>query len=163
MYISLKGVDEMKILKVAVVLFAVTALAATVCCEGSARTGRMLDMEGSVNVRTSDGVTVPAEIGMKLDQGDIVTTGADSFALVRLDGIEVATVEIEADSQMLISELVMDSSDGTQNTLLDLAVGKVLVRTERLHSERSKFEVKTPTSVVGVRGTTFAVEVEALE
>ena len=34
---------------------------------------------------------------------------------------------------------------------------------DKLRKEHSKFEIKTPTSIVGVRGTTFAVEVENLK
>jgi hypothetical protein len=158
-----RGVNVMKILKVLFVLLAVTTLATIGYCEQTVRTGRLLDMEGSVDVRMADGKTVPADIGMELTQGDIIKTGSDSFALVKLDGLETATVEINANSQMLISELIMDKEAGTQKTLLDLAIGKVLIKADKLHSDSSRFEVKTPTSVVGVRGTTFAVEVEGLE
>ena len=153
----------MKILKVLFILSAVTALATIGYCEQTVRTGKLLDMEGSVDIRLADGTMVPGEIGMELTQGDIVKTGADSFALVKLEGLETATVEVNASSQMLISELIMDKEAGTQKTLLDLAIGKVLIKADKLQSDKSKFEVKTPTSVVGVRGTTFAVEVEGLD
>ena len=62
-----------------------------------------------------------------------------------------------------MAELIGNKEEGTQKTLLDLAIGKILIRAKKLHSEEEKFEVKTPTTIVGVRGTTFAVEVEALE
>lgn len=153
----------MRTFKFIVIFSAVIALTTTACSEQTGRTGRLLDMDGSVDVRMADGSMVPAEIGMELGQGDAIKTGAGSYALLRLDGVETATVEIDANSQILISQLFMDSVEGTQTTLLDLAVGKVLVKADKLQSDRSKFEVKTPTSVVGVRGTTFAVEVEGLD
>lgn len=127
------------------------------------REAKVLDMEGSVEVRTSDGKMEPAEVGMVLGQGDIIKTGEDSFALVKLEGAETATVEVNKNSQILLSQMVMDQEKGTQSTVLDLAIGKVLIKAEKVHSDKSKFEVKTPTSVVGVRGTTFQVEVEGLE
>ena len=85
-------------------------------------------------------------------------------AILNLNGMgETAAVEINENSQLLLLELIQDKEEETQQTLLDLAIGKVLIRAQKLHSEKSKFEVKTPTSIVGVRGTTFAVEVEALD
>ena len=66
-------------------------------------------------------------------------------------------------SQLMLRELKKDKRTGTENTLLDLAVGKILVKAQKLRDPDSKFEVKTPTSVVGVRGTNFSVQVEAVE
>jgi len=105
-----------------------------------------------------------AESGMVLSEGDILRTKKNAWALVNLDGDgETATVTVQENSQLLISKLTKDEEENSQETLLDLGLGKILIEAEKLHSEKSKFEVKTPTSVVGVRGTTFAVEVEALE
>ena len=59
--------------------------------------------------------------------------------------------------------LKKDEEGRVQTTLLDLAIGKILISAEKLDTPDSKFEVKTPTSVVGVRGTAFSVEVEAVE
>ncbi|MFC1570800.1 FecR domain-containing protein [Candidatus Omnitrophota bacterium] len=127
------------------------------------RSGKILDMDGKVVVWPVGGDRVIGERGMELHEGDVVETKSDAFALIKLYGIEEATVELNPNSQMLLSELTMDKEKGTQKTLLDLALGKILIKAEKLHSGKSKFEVKTPTSVVGVRGTTFAVEVEAME
>lgn len=127
------------------------------------RTGKVLDMNGKVEVSLANGDIVPAEIGMALNEGDAIKTKADSFVLVKLEGPETATVELNENSELLLTELAIDEDKGTQKTLLDLALGKILIKAETLHNENSKFEVKTPTSVVGVRGTTFAVEVESVE
>ena len=153
----------MKVARFLIILFLVAGMATWAYCETAIRDAKILDMQGKVTVRTVDGEKVPGEIGMTLHQGDIVKTGSDSFALVKLEGPETATVEVNENAQMLLSELQVDEEAGTQNTLLDLAIGKILIKAEKLHSDKSKFEVKTPTSVVGVRGTTFAVEVEGLE
>jgi hypothetical protein len=76
---------------------------------------------------------------------------------------QTATVEVKENSQLLLSELLVNPANGTQKTLLDLAAGEILIKAQKVKGEESKFEVKTPTSIVGVRGTTFAVKVEALE
>lgn len=46
-----------------------------------------------------------------------------------------------------------------KTTLIDLALGKLLVKVEALKGS-SKFEVRTPTAQTGVRGTEFEIAVE---
>ena len=58
---------------------------------------------------------------------------------------------------------MVDPKADTSKTLLDLAMGEILIKAQKVHGEKSQFEVKTPTSIVGVRGTTFNVKVEAVE
>jgi len=153
----------MKALKTIIVALAIVGVACVSYGSETPRTATILDMDGSVSVRLSGALSVPAEIGMEMGQGDAVITGADAFALVRLEGMETATVEVGENTKVLLSELLMNEAESSQTTLLDLAMGKILIKADKLHSEKSKFEIKTPTSVVGVRGTTFEVRVEGLE
>lgn len=132
--------------------------------ENTSRTATIIKLKGVAEIKTSKGPWIPAKIGIVLNQGDIVRTKANSFAVLNLDGdAQTATVEVKENSQLRLAEIIEDKTAGTQNTLLDLAVGEILIKAKKLHSERSKFEVKTPTSIVGVRGTTFSVAVEAIE
>ena len=153
----------MKGLRWVVVLMMIMAMATVSDSQQVNRTATILDSEGGVSILFSDGSDVPAEIGMTVSVGDEIITKNDSFALVRIEGRETATVEISANSRVIMSELMSNEADNSQSTLLDLAMGKVLIKADKLHSEKSKFEVKTPTSVVGVRGTTFEVQVEGIE
>lgn len=128
------------------------------------RIASIAELKGSVEVKTAKAAWMPAKLGMVLNQGDIIRTKADSLAVLNLDGkAETATVELKANSQLKLAELVVNKEKDTQKTLLDLALGKILIKAQKLHTEKSSFEVKTPTSIVGVRGTTFSVSVEALE
>lgn len=129
------------------------------------RTARVVDLRGEAELKLMEEEGwIPLEIGSILNEGDIVRTKADSWLLLNLNGMgETAAVEVKEDSQLKLLELLADEEEGTQKTLLDLAIGKVLIRAKKLHAPESSFEVKTPTSIVGVRGTEFAVEVEALE
>ena len=155
----------MKILKIVPFLFVlVLLLSYQVSAQEAARTAEVIDLEGTVEVRPVGGSWTPAEVGMILRERDIIKTRLDSSALLNLDGDgKTATVDISENSQLMIAELIGDKKAGTQKTLLDLAIGKILIRAKKLHSEEERFEVKTPTTIVGVRGTTFAVEVESLE
>jgi hypothetical protein len=101
---------------------------------------------------------------MVLNQDDMIRTGSGSLAILNLDGMaETAVVEVKESSQMRLAELLEDRTEKYQTTLLDLALGEILIRAKKLHSEKSRFEVKTPTSIVAVRGTTFSVSVKAVE
>ncbi|MFH0772628.1 MAG: FecR family protein [Candidatus Omnitrophota bacterium] len=132
--------------------------------ESTLRTALILEFEGSVDVKLSDTKWIPAKEEMVLNQGDVIRTKSDSWALVRLLGdSELATVEIKENSQLRLAELFEIKEEGVQKTLLDLAVGEILIKAEKLRSPKSTFDVKTPTSMLGIRGTTLSVKVEALE
>ena len=155
----------MKILRIISIFILTMGLLFTVSAEVVQRTAKIMDMRGKVEVKLlGEENWSPAKASVILNEGDMIKTHADSWALLNVDGsAQTATVKVEENSQLLLSELIKDDKEGSQQTLLDLEIGRVLIKAKKLHSEKSKFEVKTPTSVVGVRGTTFAVEVEALE
>ncbi len=129
------------------------------------RKAALVEITGTVLVKTPDkDELIPASKGMALGEADIVITKDASLATVEIESGEgKAKVDVQENSQVLILELAKDSATGKETTLLDLAVGKIFIKVDKLKEENSKFEVKTPTSVVGVRGTKFSVQVEAVE
>jgi hypothetical protein len=148
-----------------VCIFALILGAFSLCLAAEAkRIATIAEIKGSAEVKTSTGAWAKARVGMVLNEGDTVRTKANSSILLNLDGkAQTATVQIKEKSQLTLAELVGDKEKDTQNTLLDLSLGAVLIQAQKIHSQQSRFEVKTPTSVVGVRGTTFSVAVEAIE
>ncbi len=128
------------------------------------RTAVILDTKGKVETKAPKEGWVSAKVGDVLSEGYVIrTVGSDSFALIKLEGKETSDVEIKKNSQLRLAELAEDKQKSTQSTMLDLALGDILIKAEKLQSDKSKFEVKTPTSIVGVRGTTFSVSVEAVQ
>ncbi len=128
------------------------------------RTALILEFEGSVDVKLSNSKWIPAKEEMVLNQGDVIRTKSNSWAVIRLLGdSELATVEMKENSQLRLTELFEIKEEDVQKTLLDLAVGEILIKAEKLRSPKSTFDVKTPTSMLGIRGTTLSVKVEALE
>jgi hypothetical protein len=71
---------------------------------------------------------------------------------------KTAVLTVRGDTQFTFKAFRHDEATKIDNTLLDLEVGSVLVEAEKLVGA-SRFEVKTPTSVVGIRGTKFEVNV----
>lgn len=132
--------------------------------QNSPRTATIDQVSGTVEVRVGKQPWAPAQVGMVLNQGDIIRTLAGSWAVINVDGKgATASVELKENSQLRLAELLEDKAKASQTTLLDLALGEVLIKAKKLDSEKSKFQVKTPTSIVGVRGTTFSVAVKAIE
>lgn len=133
--------------------------------EGAQRTASIAEIKGIAEVKIiAQKNWVPAKLGMQLRQGDTIRTKENSWVVINVDGAaQTATVELKPNSQLKLAELLQNKTDASQATLLDLSLGEILIEAKKLHSEKSKFEVKTPTSIIGVRGTTFSVTVKAIE
>lgn len=125
------------------------------------RVAEISDIQGDVQFRKS-GTTEwkGAEKGMLLLEGDAIKTGVASKAKILLDKAgETGQLDMAPNSQLRLETLKKDPATQDKTTLLDLALGKVLVKAEKLKGN-SSFQVKTPTSICGVRGTTFEVSVD---
>jgi hypothetical protein len=126
------------------------------------RVAEIVSLEGSVWFRKS-GTTEwkGAEKGMLLLENDEIKTGESGTAVLLLDTAgETGRLDLAENSQMRFEVMRKDPLTDDKSTLLDLAVGKVMVKAETLQ-RNSTFQVKTPTSICGVRGTLFEVTVEA--
>jgi len=154
----------MKIFKVMCITVLVLSMALAVHAMEK-RTAQIVSLDGRAEVKT-EGQTSwsSAKVGMVLNEGDTIRTFAKTWILLNVNGKgQTATVEIKENSKLLLSEMLADVKAGTSKTLLDLALGEVLIKAQKVHGQESRFEVKTPTSIVGVRGTTFNVKVEAVD
>ncbi len=128
------------------------------------RVATVAGFSGEVMVKNPGrGSWAPAAIGDILNEGSFIKTGAGARAIVNVDDGRTAVVDVSEKSLVSFATLIQDSATGMKKTLLDLSIGQVLIKAERLDTPDSKFEVKTPTSVVGVRGTKFSVKVDALQ
>ena len=123
------------------------------------REATVIKVKGEVTVKSAAGEWQPAKAGVVLRQEDQIRTGKGGFAEILLDDGKVGRLELKENSHLRLNTLSESPSSGDRVTLLDLAVGKVLVHAQKLRGE-SKFEVRTPTSTTGVRGTVFEVSVE---
>lgn len=126
----------------------------------AARAGTLKQVEGTV--RTLQGTAQPqtATPGDGLTVAQRLQTGADGAASMVLRDGTVLTVG--PNSAIEINEFAFDATTQQGHFLLDLFQGSVRVITGILAKVNPDvFKVRTPTSVVGVRGTDFIVETEA--
>ena len=123
------------------------------------RLARIDEKHGVVEFKRAEEVNWNVvEKGMLLYQGDRVRTGVQSSVDFRLEGGETSEVRLTENTEVAFDHLFFDESEQASDTLLDLSVGKILITSEDL-SEGSDYNVRTPTSLVGIRGTAFEVEV----
>jgi hypothetical protein len=121
---------------------------------------KVLDIRGQgqyLKAGTAEWVELKNDI--VLTEGDSVRTDKDSEVVLELTGSrKTAELVVREKSEFLFKTFNHEPGTELDNTLLDVTIGAVLVKAEKLLGD-SKFEVKTPTSIVGIRGTTFEVQV----
>lgn len=131
----------------------------------------------ALTVETIQGVSVemnrnPVKIGDRAHVGDSITTGRESSVSLRIDS-QIGLVELAENTTVKVITL----SDNPDNftvpiTVLSVSQGQVRFSISRFVSaqfrsptttetsvDNSPFKVETPVAVVGVRGTTFGVNV----
>lgn len=119
--------------------------------------GRVKSVSGAASVeRTGD--TIPAEPGMILEEADILVTGADGQLGVTF--VDNSRFSAGPNSRVELAKFRFNATthDGQFDTRLQrgsLAIisGQIAKRTP------DAMKVRTPSSILGVRGTEFVVEV----
>ncbi|OOG87121.1 hypothetical protein B0E41_04365 [Hydrogenophaga sp. A37] len=125
------------------------------------RMGSFKQVQGEIQLGHEPGRTTPAP-GDALRQGDRVRTGQTGGASIVLKDGTVLTMG--PNTTVDLSQFQFDSTTQSGNFVLDLLQGSVRVVTGLLaKANPERFKVRTPTSVVGVRGTDFIVEAASPE
>lgn len=123
------------------------------------------EIAGMIKTRTGEvtveraGQRLPADIGMTLEVADRVRTGLDGTVGMTLR--DNTLLSAGPRSTVVIRDFAYDTttqagrvSVGVQRGTLSVASGKIAKQTP------ASVEFHTPTSVLGVRGTEFVIEVE---
>lgn len=107
--------------------------------------------------KAGEGGWLPSELETMLDESDIVKTSSGATAKLLFSGETNTTVDVRPDTVLELA--TVGKKDMDDETQLEVFLGSVLVKAEKLQGA-SKFEVRTPNSIVGIRGTEFEVTVE---
>jgi hypothetical protein len=134
----------------------VVALILCLCVPAIAEVhGVLRVVKGEVQIKSgSTGVTSRAKLGQEVYPKDTIITGKDARAkVVMIDNNEL---NISPDSHVEIQNYQYNPAENKKNVLLNVLYGKVRSKVEQKYDGRtSKFQVKTPSAVAGVRGTDF--------
>jgi hypothetical protein len=119
--------------------------------------GRIKRLAGSVLVDRA-GQTLPALAGMALQVGDRIRTGADGMAGITMADDTLLTAG--HNSSLLINNFQFNNATHNGNMLATVSKGSLHVVTGLIAKKTpEKVSFKTPSVVLGVRGTEFLVDV----
>lgn len=142
-----------------VITIARTLLIAFILCVGVTAIaevhGVLRVVKGNVQIKSGKtGQTGKARLGAEVYPKDTIITGKDSRAkIVMVDNNEI---NISPDSNVEIKNYEFNPAEGKKDVLLNVIYGKVRSKVEQKYDGKSsKFQVKTPSAVAGVRGTDF--------
>lgn len=139
--------------------FALTGLAFGV--EGPS-IGAVSSLIGDVNTLHKDETAWnPAALGLGVYQYDTVKTGEKSK--VRITFEDGSLLNLSETTELEIKEHVYTPEDKRRTSLLKMTTGKMRVLCQKLTGEGSRFQVETPTAVIGIRGTQFIIWVVSNE
>jgi hypothetical protein len=102
----------------------------------------------------------PAKVGDKLREADLLRTGKNSTAVLRLDGADSSLIYVAPNTLLRITTLVTAKTGGRQSRFL-VSRGGVTSKVRGLLNRESTLEVRTPACMGGVRGTELAVTASA--
>lgn len=106
-------------------------------------------------------IWLPVEKDIPLEQNDKIKTGSHAYVEILID--DGSLLKLEENAEMTLSELSADSETKRIESTLSLWIGRLLSNIVKFTHARSRFAVRTPTAVMGVRGTEFVVETKDSE
>jgi hypothetical protein len=149
------GVSKLAACAVAAVAALLLALPAQAVTKGQAE---VKAIQGSASYTDGKGGSGSLTVGMILSEGATIITGPGAFADLFL-GDNGQALRVRADSKLTLTQLEIIGA-GAANTQLYLEKGGILGNVKKV-SATSKYEVKTPKGVAGIRGTAFAISIGA--
>jgi hypothetical protein len=111
---------------------------------------------GDVRYSANGGGFVPVPVGARLKKGDVIKTGPASHADLQF-GHNVGIMQLTPNTTFAITELSVTQTPADGNVTdnqFDLNSGAIYTKVNKL-SKASRFEVKTPKGIAGVRGTSL--------
>jgi hypothetical protein len=105
-----------------------------------------------------DGASIPAAVGMAVQTSDQVLTGADGSAGLSFE--DASLLSLGPSTSLSIDRFSFDTATYDGAFELSLAKGRLAVISGKIARHlQDAMKVKTPSSILGVRGNEFVVEV----
>ncbi len=142
--------NHIKLLSAIILL---TGLFTSISCQAQQTTEIILgDRKGDVfywNKRWED-----LPVNSRLSEGMFIKTGSDSRAVIAFG--KKAVVTLSADTSVRITRSIFDGTGEIREVRIQLPAGKIWSVAEKLPSADRKFEIETPNTLTGIRGTIFS-------
>jgi hypothetical protein len=136
-------------------LLAVLAFSAAA---GAADIGQVKIAKGEVAVER-EGRGFPATVGTRVQAADTIRTGADGSAGITME--DDSLLSVGPNSVLSLDRYAFDATTRQGQFDASLQKGSLAVISGRIAKQTpDAMKVRTPTSILGVRGTEFVVSVE---
>jgi hypothetical protein len=117
--------------------------------------GRVKVLKGAVTIERA-GQSLPATVGMRLQEGDVIKTGRDGSAGVTFN--DDSLLSIGPDSALAIDRFAFDSTTHAGRFDASLRQGTLSAVSGKIAKQSPEaMKVRTPSTILGVRGTEFVV------
>ncbi len=134
---------------VAVVLLVTIAVAA------ADDVGRVKVVKGSVSIERA-GRSLPGTVGMTVQEGDVIVTGRDGSAGVTFN--DDSLLSVGPDSVLAVDRFAFDTTTHAGRFDTSLRRGTLSAVSGKLARQSpDAMKVRTPSTILGVRGTEFVV------
>jgi hypothetical protein len=134
------------------------AVAAALCAPaGAADIGQIKTAKGQVSIERN-GQVLPGDVGARLQQADVLKTGADGSVGITMS--DNTLLSAGPNSILSLDRYAFDSTTSQGQLDASLQKGSLAVISGRIAKQSpDAMKVRTPSSVLGVRGTEFVVSV----
>ena len=120
--------------------------------------GKVVSLDGSAQAKLDEnGEWRALSVKSDIYEKDTIKTGENSK--VDIFFVDETNVSIGPETIIKIEKLVCSPAQNHREGKLNVAMGKARFNVGKLFSKDSSFEVRTPTAVAGVKGTSFIVYV----
>jgi hypothetical protein len=142
----------------AFLILAITAFPGAGAQSAQAAIGQIKNLTGQVFIIRNN-VQQAAKVGDLIEHTDTLTTGTNSS--VGITFIDDSRFSAGPNSRIEISQFKFDPTRQQGEFLTTISRGTLAIVSGQIaKSSPEAMKVKTPTTILGVRGTTFAVKVE---
>ena len=137
----------------------ICAIVGVIASPALAEIGRIKNATQGTVLVIRDGKDLMAKPGFKLEEGDIISTRAGQR--VGITFIDDTRMAVGPSSRITLDEYKYDRARQTGRSLTSVNRGSLGVDSGNItRNGADQMRVRTPTSTLGVRGTTFVVEVK---
>lgn len=121
---------------------------------------RVSSVHRDVSFKATDAAEwIVAEVGTVLGAGASIRTG--SGARAELTAEDGSRIQVRADTEVTLREIVRDRRTSRTTTRLKLLLGEILGTIEKQPTDDSKFEIESGHSSTAIRGTSLQVAQQA--
>lgn len=116
---------------------------------------KVVALSGTITATAADGATTAIRLGTKITEGMQIETGNNGFLTMSLP--DASRISLPSNSRVKLAKLRMARYTKSPRTEVMLLRGRVESRVSPLEATKGRFDIRTPLSVAGVRGTHFRV------